>query len=93
MSKHDVRFPGETDSYRTSRDELLDAEIDLRRQIEAVAAKRRKLPLGGEVPEDYVFDAADGRKVHMAELFRNGKDTLLIYSYMFGPKMDQPCPL
>ena len=28
----------------------------LRRQIEAVAARRRALPPGGEVPEDYVFE-------------------------------------
>ena len=41
---HEVRFPGESDEYRMKRDELLKAEIDLRRQIEAVAAQRRKLP-------------------------------------------------
>ncbi len=93
MGKHDVRFPGESDSYRSARNELLDAEIELRRQIEAVAAKRRKLPLGGEVPEDYAFDASDGRKVRLTELFRDGKDTLVIYSFMFGPQMEQPCPL
>jgi predicted dithiol-disulfide oxidoreductase (DUF899 family) len=28
----------------------------LRRQIEAVAAQRRALPPGGEVPEDYLFE-------------------------------------
>ena len=39
-SKHSVRFPGESDSYRSARDELLDAEIELRRAIESVAAKR-----------------------------------------------------
>ena len=50
---HDVRFPDEPDDYREARDELLRAEIDLRRQIEAVAARRRELPLGGELPEDY----------------------------------------
>lgn len=93
MSKHDVRFPGESDSYRSARNELLDAEIELRRQVEAVAAKRRKLPMGGELPKDYVFDHADGRKVKMSELFRDGKDTLIIYSFMFGPQMEQPCPL
>jgi predicted dithiol-disulfide oxidoreductase (DUF899 family) len=93
MSRHDVRFPGESDSYRASRDELLDAEIELRRQIEAVAAKRRQLPVGGEVPEDYVFDAPDGRTVKISELFRDGKDTLIIYSFMFSPEMEQPCPL
>ena len=93
MSRHDVRYPGETDSYRSKRDELLNAEIELRRQTEAVAALRRKLPLGGVVPKDYVFDAPDNRKVKMSELFRTGKDTLIIYSFMFGPQMEQPCPL
>jgi len=37
-SKHSVRFPGETDAYRAARDKLLDAEIELRRNIESVAA-------------------------------------------------------
>jgi len=50
---HSFRFPGETDSYRRARNELLQAEIDLRRQVEAVAALRRQLSVGGEVPEDY----------------------------------------
>ena len=39
-----------------ARDELLEAEIKLRRQVEEVAAHRRRLPLGGEVKEDYEFD-------------------------------------
>lgn len=59
-SKHAKRFPGEHDSYRAARDELLDAEIQLRRNIEAVAAKRRRLPLGGKVEQDYVFDQTTG---------------------------------
>jgi len=62
--KHSVRFPGESEAYRSARDELLDDEIELRRQVEAVAAKRRDLPLGGEVPEDYVFVRRDGRLYH-----------------------------
>jgi predicted dithiol-disulfide oxidoreductase (DUF899 family) len=93
-TKHSVRFPGESESYRTARNELLDAEIQLRSNIEAVAKMRRDLPLGGEVAEDYVFDAAsDGseRKVRLFELFEEGKDTLIIYSYMYGLKMAQPC--
>ena len=88
-----MRFPGESDAYRASRDELLAAEIELRRQIEAVAAKRRLLPLGGEVPQDYAFDAADGHTVRMSEMFRDGKNTLIVYNFMYGPKMEQPCPL
>ena len=35
MTLHPVRFPGESDEYRRARDELLGAEIELRRQIEA----------------------------------------------------------
>jgi predicted dithiol-disulfide oxidoreductase (DUF899 family) len=64
--------------------------MKLRRQIEAVAAERRKLPLGGAVKEDYVFDSADG-PVAMSSLFADGKDTLLVYSYMYGPQMAAPC--
>ena len=93
-SKHSVRFPGESESYRAARNELLDAEIQLRRNIEAVAVRRRALPLGGEIPEDYVFDEfTDGgeRKVRLSQLFADRKDTLVIYSYMFGPQMAEPC--
>lgn len=98
---HAVRLPGETPKYRAARDKLLKNEIALRRQIEAVAAERRALPLGGALSEDYVFDeiasAADRtavrRAVRLSELFATGKDTLVVYSYMFGPRMDAPCPM
>jgi predicted dithiol-disulfide oxidoreductase (DUF899 family) len=93
-AKHSVRFPGESESYRTARNELLDAEIQLRSNIEAVANKRRDLPLGGALAEDYVFDeTGDGsaRKVRLSELFAEGQDTLVIYSFMYGPQMPEPC--
>ena len=86
-----MNFPNETKQYRAARDKLLQAEIELRKQMEAVAAQRRKLPPGGEVPEDYVFDGQDG-KVKLSELFRTG-DTLVAYSFMYGPKMAQACPM
>jgi predicted dithiol-disulfide oxidoreductase (DUF899 family) len=79
-----TRFPGESDEYRLARDELLTAEIELRRAIERVAAQRRALPPGGVVPEDYLFEeATDGSEVKFSELFAPGKDTLVIYSFMF----------
>ena len=58
---HDKRFPGEGEAYRAARDALLSAETELRKQIEAVAELRRKLPLGGRLKEDYSFEecAAD----------------------------------
>src|SRR5262245_20806239 len=92
---HQSRFPGESTRYRSARNSLLKDEMALRAQIEAVAVKRRKLPLGGEIPEDYAFAelAANGdvRQVRMSELFAPGKHTLIVYSYMFGPAMTTPC--
>ncbi len=93
-ARHEVRFPGESESYRAARNELLDAEIELRRSIESVAALRRGLPLGGKIPEDYVFEElsnGESRKVRLAELFVDGKDTLIVYSFMYGPQMPEPC--
>lgn len=98
---HSVRFPGESQRYRRARNELLQAEIALRRHIEKVAALRRQLPLGGELEQDYVFeegapdltDRRTVRRVKMSELFRPGKDSLLLYSFMYGPSMKQPCPM
>lgn len=90
-------FPNETQDYRKARNKLLEAEAALRTQLEQVAALRRKLPLGGPVKEDYIFDemGADGaiRQVKLSQLFARGKDSLFIYGYMFGPKAKQPCPL
>jgi predicted dithiol-disulfide oxidoreductase (DUF899 family) len=80
-------FPGESAEYRAARDRLLEQEIELRRTMEAVAAARRRLPPGGTVPEDYVFQGsgADGatREVRLSELFAPGKDSLVLYNFMF----------
>src|SRR5262252_1738265 len=69
-------FPGESAEYRAARGRLLEAEIELRSAMEAVAVARRELPPGGAVPEDYVFQGigADGTPgdVKMSELFRPG---------------------
>jgi predicted dithiol-disulfide oxidoreductase (DUF899 family) len=90
---HTTRFPGETPGYRAARDELLQAERDLRSQVERVAALRRRLPTDTAVVEDYVFDEAGGRKVRLSELFAKGKDTLVLYNYMFSADMEAPCPM
>jgi predicted dithiol-disulfide oxidoreductase (DUF899 family) len=91
-----VRFAGETDRYRSARDRLLAAERELRRHLEQVAALRRKLPLTAPVAEDYAFESEnpDGspRTVRLSELFAPGKDSLIAYSFMYGPSMDRPCP-
>jgi len=90
MARHELRFPGESDEYRRARDDLLEAELALRRATEAVAAQRRELPPGGAIPEDYEFDGADG-PIRLSELFGGG-DTLVLYSFMYGPEMERACP-
>lgn len=68
-------------------------EIGLRNQVEKVAAKRRKLPAGEPVAQDYVFSEGAGRKVSLSQLFERGKNELLVYHYMFAPKDKKPCPM
>ena len=86
-----VRFPGESAEYRQARDALLAEEIELRRHIERVAEQRRALPQGGVVPKDYAFVGEAG-PTSFAELFGD-KQTLAVYSWMFGPQRARPCPM
>lgn len=90
----EARYPNESKAYREARDALLKDEQELVEKVKAVAARRRTLPLGGELKEDYVFQWANdgkvGQKVKFSELFE-GKNTLLLYSFMFGPNWDNPC--
>ena len=97
---HENRFPNEDESYRQRRDELLQREIDLRKKLEEVAALRRQLPQGGKLKEDYVFDEAAGDpgdidnvvQTRFSSLFDEGKKNLLVYSFMFAPEAETPCP-
>ena len=90
-SRAAMRFPNESPEYRRARTELLAEEIELRRHIERVAQMRRALPQGGEVSGDYRFEGERG-SVDFAGLFGD-KDTLVTYSYMFGPQRERPCPM
>jgi predicted dithiol-disulfide oxidoreductase (DUF899 family) len=93
-----IAFPDESAEYRAARDRLLEQEIEMRRVMEAVAAARRRLPPGGIVPHDYVFQAqgpgATPAAVRLSELFAPGRDSLVIYSMMFprAPGDDRPGP-
>jgi predicted dithiol-disulfide oxidoreductase (DUF899 family) len=82
-----IRFPNESTEYRAARDYLLVQEIELRRAMESVAAARRNLPSGGLVPQDYAFDGLGSggtpAKFKLSELFSPGKDSLVIYNFMF----------
>ncbi|MGI8672379.1 MAG: DUF899 family protein, partial [Luteitalea sp.] len=84
-------YPNDSDDYRKARTALIEDEIELRRQIQRVAAKRRALPLGGEA-RDYRFLNEDGKEVGLADLF-GAHDTLFTYFWMYGPQRERPCPM
>lgn len=79
-----VAFPGESAEYRTARNLLLEQEIELRRAMEAVAEAWRRLPPGGVVPQNYVFQAQgpDGTpaRVRLSDLTPLGYQTAQIIS-------------
>jgi predicted dithiol-disulfide oxidoreductase (DUF899 family) len=88
----DIRLPNESPEYRAARTALLAAEIELRRQIERVAAQRRALPPGGVVPDGYRFINENGEEIGLIDMF-GPHDTLITYHWMFGPKRARPCPM
>jgi predicted dithiol-disulfide oxidoreductase (DUF899 family) len=90
-ARNTAHFPNESAEYRMARNALLAREIEIRRLTEQVAELRRQLPPGGEVPEDYRFTGENGETT-LSALFGD-KDTLVIYSYMFGPERKAPCPM
>ena len=63
-----AHFPNESAEYRAARNGLLIEEIELRRQLEHVAAHRRALPPGGEIPQDFEFASETG-PVRLSHLF------------------------
>ena len=92
----EISYPNESPEYRSARDELLKAELDLREHVERVAQQRRDLPPGGLVREDYVFDEQlDGKvaETRLSDLFGEGKNTVFLYSFMYAPDMDSACPM
>jgi predicted dithiol-disulfide oxidoreductase (DUF899 family) len=90
MNAH-VTYPGESADYRSARNELLRAEMDLRRKVADVAAMREKLPLGGKIKENYQFMSGDG-ECSISDLFSDGCDSLILYSFMY-PDGGNACPM
>ncbi|WP_189456043.1 DUF899 family protein [Streptomyces abikoensis] len=96
-----TRLPGESAEYLAAREELRLAEIELMRQRETVAARRRALPRGTPV-DDYVFaegpadlDAGDApvREVALSGLFTAPDRPLIVYHFMYGKRQTEPCPM
>ncbi|OEV10273.1 DUF899 family protein [Streptomyces nanshensis] len=96
-----TRLTAEPAEYTGAREELRQAEIELMRQRERVAALRRELP-PGPVVEDYVFeegpadlDAGDApvRTVSLGELCDTPGRDLIVYHLMYGKRQTEPCPM
>lgn len=91
VATNTAHFPNESPQYRAARNKLLAEEIELRRHIEEVAAQRRALPIGGELPTDFELVSESG-PIRFSSLFGD-KGTLLIYSMMYGPQRKAACPM
>lgn len=76
------------EEWQRARDELLKAEKELTRAQDALAARRRRLPMV-EFDSGYTFDTPSGPKT-LLDLFE-GRAELVIYQFMDnGP--DNYCP-
>jgi predicted dithiol-disulfide oxidoreductase (DUF899 family) len=74
--------------WQQERDELLKAEKEATRAQDALAARRRRLPMV-KFSNDYVFDTPAGPKT-LGDFFE-GRDQLVVYQFMDnGP--DEFCP-
>ena len=96
-----TRLTNESAEYVARREELRQAEVELMRQRERVAAMRRRLPRGAIV-QDYVFQEGpsnldDGdapiKTVRLSELFSGPDRSLVIYHFMYGKRQTSPCPM
>jgi predicted dithiol-disulfide oxidoreductase (DUF899 family) len=74
--------------WQRERDELLKAEKEATRTLDALAARRRRLPMV-RFDKDYVFDGPEG-DLSLLDLF-DGRSQLVVYQFMdVGP--DDFCP-
>lgn len=97
VEKQAARQPNESVEYRVARNALMAEEIELRRHIARVAEMRRGLPPGGEATGDYQFlgeaSTVQGANPAGLDALFGDKDTLYVYSWMYGPKRARPCPM
>lgn len=78
----------DAETWQRELDALRVREKAATRELDAVAAQRRRLPMV-KLPE-YTLEGADG-PVTLAELFRD-KTQLIVYSHMWFPGKQWQCP-
>lgn len=76
------------EEWLKQRKELLKAEKEFGKQLEAINAKRRQLPMV-EIEKEYIFDGTDGKE-SLLDLFK-GRNQLVVQHFMFDPDWDAGC--
>jgi predicted dithiol-disulfide oxidoreductase (DUF899 family) len=74
--------------WQAARDELLLKEKQLTRDLDAMAAARRRLPMV-RINKEYVFEGRGG-EASLLDLFE-GRRQLILYHFMFGPNQEAGC--
>jgi predicted dithiol-disulfide oxidoreductase (DUF899 family) len=83
----------ESEEYRSRREEVRIAELELIDHVERVAALRRGLP-AETIVDDYEFvDISSGERVRLSDLFTGPDRALIVYHFMYGKAQTEPCPL
>jgi predicted dithiol-disulfide oxidoreductase (DUF899 family) len=77
------------DAWLTARKDLLQQEKELTRTRDALAVRRRMLPMV-RVETPYVFTGPEG-PVGFEALF-DGREQLVVQHFMFDPSWDEGCP-
>lgn len=76
--------------WDAARDALLVREKELTHALDALAAERRRLPMVALDAHKYAFEAPDGERVGLTDLF-GGHRQLVIYHFMLEPGQDWMC--
>jgi predicted dithiol-disulfide oxidoreductase (DUF899 family) len=76
------------ETWEAALAELRVREKAATRELDAIAAQRRRLPMV-ELPE-YVLEGADG-PVRLVDIFQ-GKPQLIVYNHMWSPGEEWQCP-
>jgi len=80
---------GTRTEWLKARLDLLEAEKELTRRSDTLAARRQTLPWV-KIEKDYAFDTEAG-SASLKDLFQ-GRAQLLVYHFMFGPDYKAGCP-
>ena len=90
-ARNTAHFPNESAEYRMARNALLAREIEIAPPHRAGGGAPPPAPARRRGPRGLPLHRRE-RRDHPLRLFGD-KDTLVIYSYMFGPERKAPCPM